>query len=275
MPVLQGRVLGMSVLLAFFGGGSVGAQANMMAPDQGEESCAAFLPQAERHYAIPTGLLSAIAMTESGLDGRPHPWALNLAGQARMAESYAEAASLLRRHDGTPRQDLAVGCMQIYMRYHLDSIETPEWVLRPRNNVWYAAAFLRRLYDQYGSWRLAVGHYNASDPAAQNIYRCQVARSLARIAPETAAALSMPSACGTIPRRAFPLIAGEGGKGWGRVVVGRSLDGTESPAGRVVSVGQVVRSSPAKAARSCAPQPLSDKAVGAVIIRAGQCGAKR
>lgn len=166
-----------------------------LAGPQAEDSCSSHLPAAESRYGIPRGLLSAIALTESGNEGEPYPWAFNLGGQPRFAEDYAAAVRLLRDRGGAPRRDMAVGCMQIHMRYHLASVGSPEWILQPRNNVLYAAAFLRRLFDQYGDWRLAVGHYNASDPAAQHLYQCQVGRSLARIAPATAAALALPGDC--------------------------------------------------------------------------------
>jgi hypothetical protein len=160
-----------------------------------DERCSDFLPAAERFYQIPTGLLTAIALTESGRGGEPDPWALNIGGQAQFAGSYAGAARLLRDRGGAPRLDAAVGCMQIYMRYHLPGIDSPEWALRPRNNVWYAAGFLRRLFEQYGDWRSAAAHYNASDPAAQRVYLCQVGRSLALAAPETAKTLALPQQC--------------------------------------------------------------------------------
>lgn len=252
-------------------------QATAMPATPAEDSCAAFLPQAERHYGIPTGLLAAIALTESGSDGQPYPWALNVAGQPRMADSYATAASLLRKRDGTPRQDLAVGCMQIHMRYHLASVGTPEWVLRPRNNVWYAASFLRQLHDQYGTWLQAVGHYNASDPAAQNIYVCQVARSLARVAPATAEALSFPRTCGAGPRKDAPAAGSWKEGGWGRVLVGIAADSAQDEpsrpaAGRMVPVaGTVVRAIP----HLCATRPTAPHGSGGpVIIRAGKCGGR-
>lgn len=297
------RLVQCAIMLALGFGTVQGAHAAMPAVLPMEDSCVPFLPQAERHYAIPAGLLAAIALTESGSGGQPHPWALNLAGQPRMADSYAAAAGLLRKQDGTPRQDLAVGCMQIHMRYHLASIETPEWVLRPRNNVWYAAGFLRRLYDQYGSWRLAVGHYNASDPAAQNIYICQVARSLARVAPETAAALSFSGSCAAGPRKDSPrggMLAGGKQGGWGSILVGMSTypAGAETPlpAGRIVPVSQgagtgagsrmvVLRGrghapqagggSTPTAGRCAAPPSAAGSGGNIVIIRAGKCGSER
>ena len=77
---------------------------------------------------------------------------------------------------GRLRDDVAVGCMQVFTRYHADQFESAWDMLDPRNNVDYAARLLRRLYERYGSWTRAVERYHASDRAsyAQRRYACRV-----------------------------------------------------------------------------------------------------
>lgn len=140
----------------------------------GSAGCRAYIPTAERYFALPPGLLSAVGLVESGL----HPWTLNLGGEAVEAPDFASVAKLLRGADGVPRRDVAVGCLQIHMRYHLDRFPAPEWALVPGYNVWYGASLLRELKDRYGDWGLAVAHYNGSDPAAQRDYVSRVSRRL-------------------------------------------------------------------------------------------------
>lgn len=160
-----------------------------------QEDCRSFIAPAERYYGLPPGLLAAMAMVESGRGGIPYPWALNIAGQAVMAPDYQQAARLLRLRDGRVRRDVAIGCLQIHMSYHLDVFGAPEWALLPRYNVWYAALFLYRLAGQYGSWREAVAHYHASDPTAQNRYLCAVAGQLQHSSPATGQAIGL-ALCG-------------------------------------------------------------------------------
>lgn len=274
------------VFLAILATGMVGAagpvQAAPLVP--AERGCAAFLADAERQNRLPPGLLEAVALTESGQGGQPYPWALNIGGQPVMAASFQAAAALLRRADGRPRLDAAVGCMQIHMRYHLDTVETPEWVLEPRNNVWYAAGFLRQLFDQYGDWRLAVGHYNASDPVAQRIYVCQVTRSLQKVAPNTARDLNFPTDCASPLRRDWGggrLASGRLGGGWGHVVVGVARPATAMPgnasAGKLVAVAATSRSAAdgghvmvvKPRANSCGTAQAT--AAGPLILRPGRC----
>jgi hypothetical protein len=158
--------------------------------------CLPFIAAAERHYGLPAGLLEAMALTESGQRGAPYPWALNIAGQPVAVRSYEEAAQRLRFNDGRPRRDVAVGCMQIHMQYHLDSFVDPEWALHPRYNVWYAALFLDRLHRRYGDWLAAIAHYHASESLAQRSYLCRVAAHLQHTGPATRQALGL-GACPT------------------------------------------------------------------------------
>ncbi len=190
------RILSLPITLALAAVlGGLPAAAATVAWGQG---CMPFIGQAEAYYALPAGLLEAVALTESGQHGAPYPWALNIGGQAIAAGTYREAAGLLRRADGRPRRDVAIGCMQIHMQYHLDSFVEPEWALDPRHNVWYGARFLDQLRRQYGDWISAIAHYHGSDLAAQRSYLCQVARHLQRTGPATRANLGL-SACGTAP----------------------------------------------------------------------------
>lgn len=248
----------------------------------GEPACTPYLAEAERHYQLPAGLLRAVAMTESGQSGQPYPWALNIAGQPVMAASFQDAAGLLRRADGRPRQDAAVGCMQIHLRYHLDAVETPEWVLQPRNNVWYAAGFLRQLHDQYGDWRVAVGHYNANDPAARRLYLCQVSRWLRQLSPATAQLLDFPTDCAGPPRRGGETQPRRAG-GWGWVVVGQAgaapavvglARPVAPPAGKLITLGSahVVRPARSTTNRSGTNPSGCGGGSGPLILRPGACG---
>jgi hypothetical protein len=171
-----------------------------------EYDCRSFIAPAERYYSLPPGLLGAMAMVESGMGGMPHPWALNLAGQAVMAPDYASAARLLRQPDGRVRRDVAIGCLQIHMGYHLAPFGDPEWALLPRYNVWYAALFLRQLGGRYGTWPAAVAHYHASDAAAERRYLCQVASQLQKSAPATRAAIGLALCGAPAPRLDDPIM---------------------------------------------------------------------
>lgn len=171
-------------------------QARASAP--AASSCLPHIAQAERHYALPEGLLLAIAMTESGHQGAPYPWALNIGGTPYFPADYQRAARLVRTDHGAPRRDVAIGCMQIHMTYHLDAFGAPEWALHPVYNVWYAAGFLHDLAVRHQSWVSAIGRYHASNPSAQRDYICRVANYLRQTGPRTLAGLGLQD-CRSVP----------------------------------------------------------------------------
>ena len=161
-------------LLLLIGFGRQGAQA--------ADSCTPYLIQAEQYYQMPTGLLRAIAQLESGGEyGYPWAWAINDGGKPRFPTNYGEAINHLRTIQGKAKKDIAVGCMQIHMRWHDDYFKAPEWALNPYYNVWYAANYLYRLRLKHGNWTDAVGRYHASNKAAQRAYICGVWSNLNKL----------------------------------------------------------------------------------------------
>jgi len=134
--------------------------------------CLQYVRPAERYYKILPGLIEAISYVESGYGGAPWPWTLNIAGEPHYLATANEALRLMVDRHGRMRTDVAVGCMQLYMRYHGDVFQRPQDALNPRINVAYAAWYLRDLHDRWGSWTAAVAHYNGN--MHSNEYICRV-----------------------------------------------------------------------------------------------------
>lgn len=121
-------------------------------------ACRAAIRAAEVRYDLPKDLLLAIGLLESGLN----PFALNLAGESRLPDNVAAAELLLVDADGNQRIDVTIGCMQLHARWHRAAFgNRPERMLDAAANVDYAARYLRRLHGEEGTWRRAVGRYNA------------------------------------------------------------------------------------------------------------------
>ncbi len=144
--------------------------------------CTPYIQRAEKKYKIPRGLLQAIALVESGVNGRPWPWALNVGGNGIYPQTYEAAVKAMRGQDGKVRKDVAVGCMQVYLAYHGHKFSAPEWLLHPEYNVAYAAQLLRKLYRTHHNWTSAVAYYHAStNKRAQYDYVCAVFSRVNRI----------------------------------------------------------------------------------------------
>jgi hypothetical protein len=150
--------------------------ATWAAPSSAGDSayCLRSIPMAEHAFGIPAGLLHAISLVESGRDGGPWPWTLNIDGKGVYAATWPEAVRLMTTQDGALRQAMAVGCMQIYARYHGERFASAAQMIEPRVNVWYAAWYLHALYLQQGSWTRAVARYHAGSIAEQTAYLCSV-----------------------------------------------------------------------------------------------------
>lgn len=147
--------------------------------------CVEHALRAEVYYGIPRGLLLSLALVESGYEGGPWPWTLNIDGKGYHLDSREDALARMVDESGDLRRNMAVGCMQIYTNYHADRFSSPERILDPRYNVWYGGWFLSDLYKRYGSWLEAVGRYHANNPDDQRAYTCRVLRHRIRLGYQT------------------------------------------------------------------------------------------
>lgn len=129
---------------------------------------------------MPTGILYAVGLTETGRRGSLQPYALNIAGRAVFARSPAQALAEFEaaRAGGTKLIDM--GCMQINHHYHGEKFASPAAMLDPALNVDYAARFLVELKRRHRTWSMAVARYHAgpdNDPA-QKRYICRVVANM-------------------------------------------------------------------------------------------------
>ncbi|RTB44121.1 transglycosylase SLT domain-containing protein [Pseudomonas aeruginosa] len=142
---------------------------------------------AARHAGVPSVVLYAVALQESGmrLHGRlvPWPWSLNVAGQTRRYATRAQACVGLRqalREVAATRVDVGLG--QINLGYQKQRYSYPCDVLDPYKNLRIAAQILREQHAGGDDWLAAIGRYHrpaGGEPAAR--YRRAVARHLERV----------------------------------------------------------------------------------------------
>jgi soluble lytic murein transglycosylase-like protein len=138
--------------------------------------CEREMIRAAKKYDVPLAVLYAVGLTETGRRGSLHPYALNIEGPSVFAKDVGEA---LRRFEAARKRGaklIDVGCMQINHHYHVEKFRSVAAMFDPRENVDYAARFLKALREREGSWTLAAARYHAgpnNDPA-QKRYVCQV-----------------------------------------------------------------------------------------------------
>lgn len=164
----------LAINLCMFNAGAFAAPA--------ENLCEKEMTAAAVKYRIPLGILFAVALTETGINGTLHAYALNLEGNTVYSPGKHEAIQRFNMARASGMKLIDVGCMQLNWYYHGENFASVAEMLDPHKNVDYGARFLAALKQQEGSWTMAVARYNAGkdNGPAQKRYVCQVLARLAQ-----------------------------------------------------------------------------------------------
>lgn len=150
-------------------------------PDLGSDLCAPHIRHEEKRYDIPTFLLYAIAIGESGryLRGEnrsvPWPWTVTAMGKSMYFPGPASAVSYVNGLQADGYTNIDVGCMQVNLRAHSAVFRSIEEAMDPKSNVAYAASFLNELRQRHKAWSKAVGYYHSATPHLNTRYRKKIA----------------------------------------------------------------------------------------------------
>src|SRR5579883_1183370 len=135
--------------------GVCGAHATVL-PVPGQD-CQSAILAAERRHGLPPGLLSAIALVESGRRNEagaptPWPWTINAEGEGRFFAEKAAAVAAVRQLQQEGVASIDVGCLQVNLMHHPRAFASLEQAFEPAANADYAARYLRDLYAGVGNW---------------------------------------------------------------------------------------------------------------------------
>lgn len=144
-----------------------------------QDECVYHIREAEKRYNLPPYLLHAIALTESGKGGKPHPHAMNIMGKSYFGKSTGDMESVVNRYGAGSSID--VGCMQINLKYHAKRFRDWRSLLMPQYNAEYGALYLTELYREFGSWTKAVAAYHSRTSWKGANYVCLVTRRYGQI----------------------------------------------------------------------------------------------
>jgi soluble lytic murein transglycosylase-like protein len=143
-------------------------------------TCEDLIATAERQLKVPTQLLHAISIVESGRwnearnRSEPWPWTVYAQSRGQRFASKAEAIAEIERLQQIGVRNIDVGCMQVNLRYHGKAFSSLDEALNPLLNVAYAARFLRSLYEKTRSWTTAMARYHSATPKHARNYRKKV-----------------------------------------------------------------------------------------------------
>ena len=145
--------------------------------------CTTAIHDAEGRHELPSGLLGAIAKTESGRpisslgDVRAWPWTIDADGQGLFFESKAAAVAWAKQGLARGVRLMDIGCMQVNLQMHPEAFHSIEDAFDPAANADYAARYLRQLQGEAGgNWNVAVGLYHSHTPDLAAAYRERVAQ---------------------------------------------------------------------------------------------------
>lgn len=82
-------------------------------------------------------------------------------GTGRWFDSRDEARDFALRHFRRGARSFDVGCFQINFKWHGAAFSSIDDMFDPMRNAAYAAAFLKRLHSELGSWPAAAGAYHS------------------------------------------------------------------------------------------------------------------
>jgi hypothetical protein len=142
--------------------------------------CERHIAEAERALDIPTQLLQAIGLVESGVwnEARARsvawPWTVYAQKRGRRFASKAEAVVEVRRLYNLGVRNIDVGCMQVNLHYHGQAFDSLEEAFDPTHNVAYAALLLKSLYRNARSWSAAIARYHSWTPGLARKYHNKV-----------------------------------------------------------------------------------------------------
>ncbi len=145
-----------------------------------DEVCERHIAEAETALDIPSQLLHAIGLVESGTWNEerarsvPWPWTIYAKKRGRRFASKADALAEIERLYDQGVRNIDIGCMQVNLHYHSHAFKNFEEMLDPANNVAYAALLLKKLYHDARSWSVAISRYHSWTPKLSRIYHNKV-----------------------------------------------------------------------------------------------------
>ena len=153
--------------------------------------CRAAIAAAERTHALPSGLLLAIGLVESGRTDpktgqrHPWPWAVNAEGRGALFETREAALAFVRQAEAAGTRSIDIGCLQVNRVHHPNAFASLEQGFDPATNADYAARFLRQLKEgpAGGDWMKAAGFYHSQTPERAEPYRARVQAALGTLPP--------------------------------------------------------------------------------------------
>jgi len=151
-------------------------RASLPHPTSPRAACLLATRRAEEIHGLPHGLLTAIALAESGL----HAYALSIGGRAHFPQTEEEARALYA--SAPPRRSIMAGCVQVNARVHAHN---SFWPLDPVRSADWAGGIMARWHRETGSWPEALRRWHGGSPASTQRLVCRVRAKMEVTSPDS------------------------------------------------------------------------------------------
>lgn len=122
---------------------------------------------------VPYDVLMAVSLVETGRNGEPWPWTVNIGGDGQWLESAEAASDVVEDALNKGLTNVDLGCFQLNLRWHAGAFASVEDMLDPGRNALYAANFLAGHFAKTGDWSLAAAAYHSATPEHADRYRAR------------------------------------------------------------------------------------------------------
>jgi hypothetical protein len=135
---------------------------------ENSNTCRDAIAVTEREMRLPTGIMQAISLAESGRWHKASrsrfawPWTVTAHGKGRFYPSKDAAIAAVRKLKADGVKNIDVGCMQVNLKYHPKAFETLQDAFDPSINARYAANLFAKLRRSTRSITRAVAHYHST-----------------------------------------------------------------------------------------------------------------
>ncbi len=142
--------------------------------------CNRYFPIYEAKYHMPSNMLRAISVIESGKWSASSarrvawPWTINVEGKGYQFSTKREAIMAVKKAMSEGKRSIDIGCMQINLKYHPQAFYNLQQAFEPNYNIAYGAKFLYETYKRNGNWASAISNYHNANPELGRGYLAKV-----------------------------------------------------------------------------------------------------
>lgn len=145
--------------------------------------CSQAIHTVHTQQAIPKDILTAVALTETGVMQKghlePYPWAINVEGKGFLFSTKQKAIDAVNAYLKQGKTSIDIGCMQLNWYWHGQKFGySVNKAFDPQTNITVGAQYIKEHYATCKNWDKAVARYHSGTPTFAKEYYQKYASNL-------------------------------------------------------------------------------------------------